>query len=85
MHERNQAALEKLHSKHHDDKHDDIRQRFQQALADPSLSPRDRVRIACSLGAASEGLLTAEDASGDLSSARTRLPGCLGRLRNKPS
>jgi len=64
MHERNQAALEKLHSKHHDDEHDDIRQRFQQALADPSLSLRDRVRMACSLGAAFEGLFMAAGASG---------------------
>jgi hypothetical protein len=63
MHERNQAALEKLHSKHHDD----IRQRFQQALADPSLSLRDRVRMACSLGAAFEGLFMAADASGSAS------------------
>ena len=28
MHERNQAALEKLHRKDHDDEHDDIQQRF---------------------------------------------------------
>jgi AcrR family transcriptional regulator len=69
MHERNQAALEKLHRKDHDDEHDDIRQRFQQALADPSLSPRDRVRMVCSLGAVSEGLFMAENASGDLSGA----------------
>jgi AcrR family transcriptional regulator len=69
MHERNQAALEKLHSKHHDDEHDDIRQRFQQALADPSLSLRDRVRMACSLGAAFEGLFMAADASGSASAA----------------
>jgi AcrR family transcriptional regulator len=68
MHERNQAALEKLHRKEHDDEHDDIRQRFRQALADPSLSPRDRVRMACSLGAF-EGLFMAEDASRDASSA----------------
>jgi AcrR family transcriptional regulator len=69
MHERNQAALEKLHSKHHDDEHDDIRQRFQQALADPSLSLRDRVRMACSLGAAFEGLFMAADASDSASDA----------------
>ena len=56
MHERNQAALEKLHRKDHADEHDDIRQRLQQALADPALSLRDRVRMACSLGAVLGGL-----------------------------
>jgi AcrR family transcriptional regulator len=62
MHERNQAALEKLHRKDHDDEHDDIQQRLQQSLADPSLPLRDRVRLACSLGAVLGGLLMAGDA-----------------------
>ena len=62
MHQRNQAALEKLHRRDHDDEHDDIQQRLQQALADPSLSLRDRVRMACSLGAVFGGLLMAGDA-----------------------
>jgi AcrR family transcriptional regulator len=69
MHERNQAALEKLHRKDHDDEHDDIQQRFQQALADPSLSLRDRVRMACSLGAVFGGLLMAGHAFDNVSSA----------------
>jgi AcrR family transcriptional regulator len=69
MHERNQAALEKLHSKIHDDEHDDIRQRFQQALADPSLSLRDRVRMACSLGAVFGVLFMAGDAFDSVPSA----------------
>ena len=68
MHERNHAALEKLHRKNHDDEHDDIQQRFQQALADPSLSLRDRVRMACSLGAIG-GLFLAGDAFDNVSSA----------------
>ena len=68
MHERNQAALEKLHRKDHDDEHNDIEQRFRQALADPSLPLRDRVRMACSLGAVFGGLLMAGDAFGDVSS-----------------
>jgi AcrR family transcriptional regulator len=67
MHERNHAALEKLHRKNHDDEHDDIQQRFQQALADPSLSLRDRVRMACSLGAVG-GLFIAGDAFDSVSS-----------------
>jgi AcrR family transcriptional regulator len=62
MHERNQAALEKLHRKDHDDEHDDFQQRLQQALADPSLSLRDRVRMACALGAVLGGLLMSGDA-----------------------
>jgi AcrR family transcriptional regulator len=69
MHERNQAALEKLHRKDHDDEHDDIQQRLRQALADPSLSLRDRVRMACSLGAVFGGLFMARDAFDNVSSA----------------
>ena len=69
LHERNQAALEKLHSKDHDDEHDDIQQRLRQALADPSLSLRDRVRMACSLGAVFGGLFMAGDAFDDVPSA----------------
>ena len=69
MHERNQAALEKLHSKDHTDEHDDIQQRLRQALADPSLPLRDRVRMACSLGAVLGGLLMAGDAFDNVPSA----------------
>ena len=69
MHERNQAALEKLHRKDHDAEHDDIQQRFRQALTDPSLSLHDRVRMACSLGAVFGGLLMAGDAFDNVSNA----------------
>jgi AcrR family transcriptional regulator len=69
MHERNQAALAKLHRKDHDDQHDDIEQRFRQALSDPSLSLRDRVRMACSLGAVFGALLLSGDAFSDVSNA----------------
>jgi len=69
MHERNQAALEKLHRKDHDAEHDDIQQRFRQALTDPSLPLRDRVRMACSLGAVFGGLLMAGHAFDNVSSA----------------
>jgi AcrR family transcriptional regulator len=69
MHERNQAALEKLHRKDHDDEHDDLQQQFLEALADPSLSVRDRVRMACSLGAVFGGLFMARDAFDNVSSA----------------
>ena len=69
MHQRNQAALEKLHRNDHDDDHDDLQQRFRQAFADPSLSLRDRVRMACSLGAVFGGLFMAGDAFDNLSNA----------------
>lgn len=51
MHERNQAALEKLHRKDHDAEHDDLQERFRQLLRDPAVALRERVRMACSFGA----------------------------------
>ena len=69
MHERNQAALEKLHRKDHDQEHDDIQQRLRQALADSSLPLRDRVRMACSLGTALGGMLMAGNAFADVPDA----------------
>jgi AcrR family transcriptional regulator len=62
MHERNQAALEKLHREDHDAEHEDIQNKFRQVLADPGLPLRDRVRMACSFGAAFAGLLMAGEA-----------------------
>jgi AcrR family transcriptional regulator len=69
MHERNQAALEKLHRKDHDDEHGDIQERLRQALTDPSVPLRDRVRMACSLGAVFGGLLMAGRAFDNVPSA----------------
>jgi AcrR family transcriptional regulator len=69
MHERNHAAMDKLHRKDHDDEHEDVEQRLRQALADPSLPLRDRVRMACSLGAVFGGLFMAGDAFNNVSSA----------------
>ncbi len=62
MHERNQAALEKLHREDHDAEHDDMQQKFREVLADPRLALRDRVRMACSFGAVFAGLFLAGDA-----------------------
>jgi AcrR family transcriptional regulator len=62
LHERNQAALEKLHREDHDAEHDDIQDRFRRILADPRLPLRDRVRMACSIGAAFAGLFMSGDA-----------------------
>jgi AcrR family transcriptional regulator len=64
LHERNQAAFEKLHRKDHDAEHEDIQDRFRQILADASLPLRDRVKMACSLGAVMGGLFMFGDAFG---------------------
>ena len=44
MHERNQAALEKLHREDHDAEHEDIQNQFRRVLADTRVPLRDRVR-----------------------------------------
>jgi AcrR family transcriptional regulator len=62
MHERNQAALEKLHRNDHAAEHDDIQNKLRQVLADPRLPLRDRVRMACSVGAVFAGLFLSGDA-----------------------
>ncbi len=62
MHERNQAALEKLHRDDHDADHDDIQNAFRRVLADPDVPVQDRVRMACSFGAVFAGLFMAGDA-----------------------
>jgi AcrR family transcriptional regulator len=62
LHERNQAALEKLHREDHDAEHEDIQAQFKRVLADPRLSVRDRVRMACSFGAVFAGLILSGDA-----------------------
>src|SRR5580693_7571129 len=49
MHERNQAALEKLHRKDHDADHEDIQNQFRRVLADPRVPLRDRVKMAASV------------------------------------
>jgi AcrR family transcriptional regulator len=62
FHERNQAALEKLHREDHDAEHDDIQDKFRRVLADPRVPLRDRVRMACSFGAIFAGLFMSGDA-----------------------
>jgi hypothetical protein len=51
-----------LHRDDHDAEHDDIQDRFRRVLADPRVSLRDRVRMACSFGAAFAGLFMSGDA-----------------------
>jgi AcrR family transcriptional regulator len=51
LHERNRTALEELHREQHEADHDDLDARLQQALSNPALDPRDRVRMASAFGA----------------------------------
>jgi AcrR family transcriptional regulator len=62
MHERNQAALEKLHSKDHDAEHEDIQNQFRRVLADTRVPLRDRVRMAASFGVVFSSLFLTGDA-----------------------
>ena len=62
MHERNQAALEKLHRKDHDAEHEDIQNQFRRVLADPRVPLRDRVRMAASFGVVFSSLFLSGEA-----------------------
>jgi AcrR family transcriptional regulator len=61
MHERNQAALEKLHRQEHDADHEDIQNQFRSVLSDPRVPLRDRVRMAASFGVVFTSLFLAGD------------------------
>jgi AcrR family transcriptional regulator len=74
MHQRNEAALEKLHREEHDAEHEDIQNRFRRLLADPRLPLRDRVRLAASFGVVFTGLFLTGDVFADVDNAE------LGRL-----
>ena len=65
LHERNQAAFEKLHRQDHDADHEDLQARFRRMLADTKVPLRDRVKMACSFGAIFGGLFMFGDAYGD--------------------
>jgi len=67
MHERNQAALEKLHRKDHDAEHEDIQNQFRRVLADARVPLRDRVKMAASVGIVFSGLLLSGEAFADSS------------------
>ena len=62
MHERNQAALEKLHRAEHDAEHEDLQNQFRQVLADIRIPLEDRVRMAASFGVLFSGLLLSGEA-----------------------
>jgi AcrR family transcriptional regulator len=67
MHERNQAALEKLHGEEHDAEHDDIQAQFRKVLSDSRVPVGDRVKMACSFGAVFAGLFLSGEAFADTS------------------
>jgi AcrR family transcriptional regulator len=67
MHQRNQAALEKLHRQEHDAEHEDLQTRFRQLLDDTRVPLRDRIRMAASFGAVFATLFMAGDAFLDIS------------------
>jgi AcrR family transcriptional regulator len=61
FHERNQAAIEALHRRHHEGDHEDLQARFRQVLSNPHIALELRVRMACALGAVMGGLIMAGD------------------------
>jgi AcrR family transcriptional regulator len=62
LHQRNQAAFEKLHREDHMADHEDIQVRFRTVLADARVPVRDRVRMAASFGVVFGGLFLSGDA-----------------------
>jgi AcrR family transcriptional regulator len=62
MHERNQAALEKLHRAEHDAEHEDLQNQFRLVLADIRIPLEDRVRMAASFGVLFSGLFLSGEA-----------------------
>ena len=79
LHERNQAALEKLHSKEHEAANDDIQNRFRKILLDQRVAERDRVRMAAASGAAFAGLFLAGESfpDSDTATLSTMLRECI--------
>ena len=65
FHERNQAALEKLHREDHDAEHEDFQNKFRQVLGDKAVPFADRVRMAASIGVVFSGLFLSGEAFAD--------------------
>jgi AcrR family transcriptional regulator len=68
LHERNRAALEELHRDHHDAAHEDLELVFRQVLSNQGLAARDRVRMACTVGAVMGALVLSGDVFADIPS-----------------
>ena len=65
LHERNQAAFEKLHREDHDADHEDIQNQFRRLLSDARIPLRDRVRMAAAFGVVFSGIFLAGHAFED--------------------
>ena len=78
MHERNQAALEKLHRADHDAEHEDLQNQFRRVLADTRIPLEDRVRMAASFGVLFSGLFLSGEAFA--STTNEELGGLLRRI-----
>lgn len=69
LHERNRAAFEELHRDRNDADHDDLEMRFREALANPNIAIRDRVRMASAFGAVAGTLVLSGNVFSDVPSA----------------
>jgi len=67
LHERNRAALDELHRERHDAFHQDLDALFRQVLGNPAIAARDRVRLACAVGAVMGALVLTGDVFPDVS------------------
>ena len=61
MHERNQAALEKLHRHDHEAEHEDIQNQFRRVLDDGRVPMADRVKMAAAVGVVFSSLFLSGD------------------------
>lgn len=65
LHERNRAAMERLHSDEHETTHEDLERALRTVMSNPKLPPRVRVRFTCALGVMI-GMVAMADQSGDI-------------------
>jgi hypothetical protein len=66
VHQRNQSAFEGIvANERHQAENEDIEERFRRFLASPAIPLRDRVRMACSIGAVFAALMGAGAMYGD--------------------
>ncbi len=66
LHERNRAALEKLHDQAHDGEHHDLETLFKTALSSDAVPVADRVRISCAFGAVLIGTMINSESFAEL-------------------
>jgi AcrR family transcriptional regulator len=68
MHQRNWSAVEEVHQVGHDGEHGDLEEQIRALMSDPSMPLRDRVRLACAVGAIMAGLIVSNEMLKDVSS-----------------